>query len=63
MHQTGRWGNGRNWNKAPPREGGWVRIWPMTSDEYVKEEPQPDLKEDMKHTVQQVRLNYVSILS
>ncbi|KAJ8913513.1 hypothetical protein NQ315_017063 [Exocentrus adspersus] len=23
------WGNGRNWKYATPREGGWVRIWPI----------------------------------
>lgn len=24
------WGNGRDWNFPSPREGGWVRIWPLT---------------------------------
>ncbi|KAG5879647.1 hypothetical protein JTB14_034447 [Gonioctena quinquepunctata] len=23
------WGNGRDWNLPKPREGGWVRIWPL----------------------------------
>ncbi|GLV38952.1 Tubulin tyrosine ligase-like 5 [Carabus blaptoides fortunei] len=23
------WGNGRDWERAPTNEGGWVRIWPM----------------------------------
>ncbi|XP_060518781.1 probable tubulin polyglutamylase TTLL2 [Cylas formicarius] len=26
------WGNGKDWSCPIPREGGWVRIWPMTLD-------------------------------
>ncbi|KAB0798368.1 hypothetical protein PPYR_09361 [Photinus pyralis] len=28
-----RWGNGRDWNMAPSSEGGWIRLWPMKSNE------------------------------
>ncbi|CAG9771181.1 unnamed protein product [Ceutorhynchus assimilis] len=27
------WGNGRDWNCPKPREGGWVRIWPLDGEE------------------------------
>ncbi|XP_018564642.1 probable tubulin polyglutamylase TTLL2 [Anoplophora glabripennis] len=31
-HDYKNWGNGRNWRFATPREGGWVRIWPIAMD-------------------------------
>ncbi|XP_074031183.1 probable tubulin polyglutamylase TTLL2 isoform X2 [Leptinotarsa decemlineata] len=31
------WGNGRDWNLPKPREGGWVRIWPLAVE--VSEKP------------------------
>ncbi|KAL1491448.1 hypothetical protein ABEB36_012046 [Hypothenemus hampei] len=32
-HRT--WGNGRDWNRPKMREGGWIRIWPMSDEEKV----------------------------
>lgn len=26
---TKQWGNGRDWKKAPPFEGSWIRLWPF----------------------------------
>lgn len=26
------WGNGRDWRRPRPREGGWVRIWPFNCE-------------------------------
>lgn len=31
-HDCKIWGNGRNWKFATPREGGWIRIWPLAID-------------------------------
>lgn len=31
-HDYKTWGNGRNWKFSTPREGGWIRIWPIAMD-------------------------------
>lgn len=27
------WGNGKDWKCPKPREGGWVRTWPLDGEE------------------------------
>ncbi|XP_025835866.1 probable tubulin polyglutamylase TTLL2 [Agrilus planipennis] len=32
-HCSSKWGNGRDWKNSPESEGGWMRIWPVISDD------------------------------
>ncbi|KAH1013397.1 hypothetical protein HUJ04_002390 [Dendroctonus ponderosae] len=29
------WGNGRDWRRPKARDGGWVRVWPLDSEEQL----------------------------
>lgn len=55
MQQSGKWGNGRNWNKSPHREGGWVRLWPMSTDDSSEDQVLQDSSKSVKNMVHQVR--------
>lgn len=62
MSQERKWGNGKDWNKAPRREGGWIRIWPMMSDKCSEEEILTDDSKSIKKMVQQVSVDFERII-
>lgn len=50
------WGNGRDWNFPPPREGGWVRIWPLKIEMPTRVNNNPN-NTYVKNMVNKVKFN------
>lgn len=62
MQQVGKWGNGRNWNKSPQTEGGWIRLCPIISNQRSEENISPKATNNVRKIVQQVVINLKIVL-